>query len=87
MKPTDIKILMAKLEAAYEHKTQRELKIQDAEFERDRGLIIEDITLKDVINQDIPNRYADTSLADAVRTFKKKPGAPLAEQFYVIIQN
>ena len=84
MKPTDIEILMAKLEAAYEHKTERELKIHDAEFERDRGLIIEEITLKDVIQRDIPNVYADTSLADAVRTFKKKPGAPVAEQLYVI---
>jgi YesN/AraC family two-component response regulator len=84
MKPTDIEILMAKLEAAYEHKTERELKIQDAEFERDRGLIIEEITLKNVTNRDIPNIYADTSLADTVRTFKKKPGAPVAEQLFVI---
>jgi YesN/AraC family two-component response regulator len=84
MKPTDIEILIAKMEAAYEHKTQRELKIQDAEFERDRGLIIEEILLKDVIKRDIPHIYADSSLADAVRTFKKKPGAPVAEQLYVI---
>jgi CheY-like chemotaxis protein len=84
MKPTDIEILMAKLEAAYENKTQRELKIRDAEFERDRGLIIEEILLKDVISRDIPHLYADSSLADAVRTFKKKPGAPVAEQLYVI---
>jgi YesN/AraC family two-component response regulator len=84
MKPTDIEVLMAKLEAAYEYKTQRELKIQDAEFERDRGLIIEEITLKDVIKSDIPNIYSDTSLADAVRTFKKKPGLPVEEQLFVI---
>jgi len=32
MKPTDIEILMGKLEAAYENKTKRELKIRDAEF-------------------------------------------------------
>jgi CheY-like chemotaxis protein len=84
MKPTDIEIIMAKLEAAYENKTKRDLKIRDAEFERDRGLIIEEILLKDVINRDIPYLYADSSLADAVRTFKKKPDAPVAEKIFVI---
>ena len=84
MKPTDIEIIMAKLEAAYENKTKRDLKIRDAEFERDRGLIIEEILLKDVIKRDIPHLYADSSLADAVRTFKKKPDAPVAEKIFVI---
>lgn len=84
MKPTDIEILMAKLEAAYENKTKRDLKIRDAEFERDRGLIIEEILLKDVVNRDIPYLYADSSLADAVRTFQKKPDAPVAEKIFVI---
>ncbi|MBW2574535.1 MAG: response regulator [Deltaproteobacteria bacterium] len=84
MKPTDIEILMGKLEAAYENKTKRELKIRDAEFERDRGLIVEEIFLKDVIRRDIPYLYADSSLADAVRTFKKKPDTPFAEKIFVI---
>lgn len=84
MKPTDIEIIMAKLEAAYENKTKRDLKIRDAEFERDRGLIIEEILLKDVINRDVPYIYADSSLADAVRAFKKKPDAPVAEKIFVI---
>ncbi|MEA1949219.1 MAG: response regulator [Thermodesulfobacteriota bacterium] len=84
MKPTDIEILMAKLEAAYENKTKRDLKIRDAEFELDRGLIIEEILLKDVIKRDFPYLYADSSLADAVRAFKKKPDAPVAEKIFVI---
>ena len=84
MKPTDIEILMGKLEAAYENKTKRELKIRDAEFERDRGLIVEEIFLKDIIRRDIPYLYADSSLADAVRTFKKKPAPPFAEKIFVI---
>ncbi len=84
MKPTDIEILMAKLEAAYENKTKKDVKIHDAEFERDRGLIIEEILLKDVIERDIPHLYADSSLADAVRTFKKKPDAPVKEKIFVI---
>ncbi len=84
MKPIDIEILMDKLEAAYENKTKRDLKIRSAEFERDRGLMPEEIILKEIASRDIPHLFPDSSLADAVRTFKKKPDAPSQEQLYII---
>lgn len=84
MKPTDVEILIDKMEAAYENKTKRDLKIRSAEFERDRGLIPDEIILKEIASRDIPHLYPDSSLADAVRIFKKKPDAPSPEQLYVI---
>jgi DNA-binding response OmpR family regulator len=84
LKPIDFEVLLEKLEAAYENKSRIDRGVRRAEVERDRGVRIEEDTVREVMNQEFPRLVPDSTIADAVELLRRRQGATSLDELYVV---